>query len=185
MDGIRRSAVFVAVACCTVMPHSLSGQEMGDRLRVTLGFNWVEGEVIRMSPGQLELAVAGGGSRVFGRDAITQVERIVRRSQGRRGFVIGGATGWLLGGAFLSMFAEALEPNLTTFSDKVGYFAVAAVAFGIPCGLIGAFIGSRIKSDRWEIVPGWGGRGGAPGLLLDLQPGPSGGASLLVGARIR
>ena len=83
--------MIIAVACVTVTPHSMSGQETGDRLRVTLGSHWVVGEAVRVSPGQLELAVAGGGSRVFGGDGITQVERIVRKSQGKLGFAIGGA----------------------------------------------------------------------------------------------
>lgn len=181
---MRRGAVIVALACVMLIPVSTSGQEVGERIRVTLGANWVEGEVVRVSPGQLELAVAGGGSRVFTADVITQLERMVRKSQGKRGFVIGGGVGWVLGGAFLSWAAESLESDLTTFSDKVGYFAIAAPVFGLPCGLIGAIIGSRIKRERWETVPGWGGGGAAPGLQFGLQPGPKGGASLLVGGRI-
>ncbi len=182
---IRGSAVIAAVACGMLIPCSMSGQEVGDRLRVTLGANWVVGEVMRMSPGELELGMAGGGARVFTPDAITQVERLVRKTQGKRGFVIGGATGWVLGGTYLSMLAEALESRLTTFSDHVGYFAAAAFGFGIPCGLLGALIGSRIEREQWETVPGWGRAGAAPGLLLDLQSGSRGGTSLLVGGRIR
>ena len=182
---IRGSAVIAAVACGMLIPCSMSGQEVGDRLRVTLGDNWVVGEVKRMSPGALELGMADGGSRVFTPDGITQVERLVRKTQGKRGFVIGGATGWVLGGAFLSWAGESLKPHTTTLSDHFGYFAAAAFAFGIPCGLVGAIIGSRIERERWETVPGWGRAGVAPGLLLDLQSGPRGRTSLLVGGRIR
>lgn len=68
----------------------------------------------------------------------------------------------------------------------VGYFAIGGLIIGLPCGLIGAIIGSRIERDQWETFPGWV-RGGAtnPGLLLNLQPGTQGGTSLLVGGRIR
>ena len=182
---MRGSAVIVAVAWGMLIPVSTSGQEVGDRIRVTLGANWVVGEVVRVSPGQLELAVAGGGSRVFTADVITQLERMVRKTQGKRGFVIGGAAGWVLGGTFLAWASEGLEPDLTTFSDHVGLFAIAAPVFGLPCGLIGAIIGSRIERERWETVPGWGGGGNAPGLLLGLQSGPQGGTSLRMGGRIR
>lgn len=79
---IRGSAVIAAVACGMLIPCSMSGQEVGDRLRVTLGANWVVGEVMRMSPGELELGMAGGGARVFTPDGITQVERLGGRLRG-------------------------------------------------------------------------------------------------------
>ena len=166
-------------------PIPTSAQVVGDRLRMTFGTIWVVGELVRMSPGELELAVAGGATRVFKADSLNRVERMVRETQGKRGFVIGAATGWVLGGTFLSWFAEALEPDLTTFSDKVGYFAASAVVFGLPCGLIGAIIGSRFERERWETVPGWGGTGTTSGLLVGLQPGRRGGAGFLVGGRFR
>lgn len=59
---IRGSAGIVAVACGVMIPAAISGQEVGDRVRVTFGANWVVGEVVRMSRDELELAVAGGGS---------------------------------------------------------------------------------------------------------------------------
>lgn len=183
--AIMAGAAFVAAAFGMPAPGPASGQEAGDRMRVTFGANWVVGDLIRMSPGEVELAVAGGGSRVFRADSLSQVERMVRKSQGKRGFVIGGATGWVLGGTVLSWAAEALEGDLTTFSDKVGYFALSAVVFGIPCGILGAIIGSGITRDRWETVPGWGTGGTTAGLMLELQPGPQGGTGLLVGGRIR
>lgn len=182
---IRGGAVIVAVACGMMVPCSMPGQAAGERLRVTFGANWVEGEAVRVFPGQLELAVAGGLSRVFAADVITMVERLVRKSQGKRGFVIGGSVGWVVGGLFVAAAAKALESELTSTADMFMYFGVGGFLIGLPCGLVGAIIGSMIELERWETVPGWGQAGASPGLLLGLQPGPRGGKSLRVGGRLR
>lgn len=102
---------------------------------------------------------------VIPRSAITGLE--VSRGTGNRtgrgalvGLVVGFIGGWLY---------EDSQPNKDIDTRPVMGLLVA-----VPTTLVGAWVGSTLTVDRWEVVPG-----------LGIRPGPSAGVSVTVSLRVQ
>ena len=172
--------LFVAFAMFT--PVATLGQEMGERVRVTLeGDTMVVGFVTAIRSGELELAREGGGRQVVAQNQIERLDRSVERRQWKWGSLIGAGVGTGLG---VALWVKGEAGCLDIGGGCValeGFWNVPPTA--IAWGLVGMGIGALVKRSGWEPIQGWGPGGGSPGLSADVRVGRRGRTYL--GGRIR
>ena len=121
----------------------------GDRVRVTTARGTThDGLVHTLRPGALELGAAGESVTLL----ITSVEllEVHRGTRGRagRGALIGALVSGVIGAVWARQWC-------VTASNCVQHRLVVA-GFGVgllPGALLGAAVGSLVRSDRWEEVP--------------------------------
>ncbi len=93
----------LAVAFAMFTPVAALGQEVGERVRVTLeGDTMVVGFVTAIRSGELELAREGGGRQVVFQNEVERLDRSVERRQWKWGSLIGAGVGAGLGVALCS-----------------------------------------------------------------------------------
>lgn len=162
----------------------LSGQSVGDRVRVTTIGMTVVGEVAGL--GDEGLQVLHGGSRqTFSYREITRLQRSAgRESRWKDGLLYGGGCGVVAGVVYGRLWGSACE-TLTGASgecDEIGLQAAiwAAMTWGAGGGLLGMGIGALIRRELWADIPVR--RTGFAFRPL-LVPGPRSG-TLVVGARL-
>ena len=182
-DGrLREFTSGLVVAFAMFTPVATLGQEMGERVRVTLaGDTTVVGFVTAIRSGELELAREGGGRQVVVQDGVERLERSVEQRQWKTGSLIGAGVGAGLG---VALWVRGEESCLDIAGGCVwveGFWNVPPTA--IAWGLVGMGIGALVKRSGWEPIQGWGPGGGSPGLSADVRVGPLGRTYL--GGRIR
>ena len=165
MHYYRQLVVVLAVLALTYNP--LYGQGVGDRLRVkTTDGRKLTGTVLAVSPSSFSLNLDGGGSQAVSFSQIKRLEkRVGETTYKKQGFIYGTVIGSLALGLSLGAAAggacddvsEALgaEPSCGGFGAV--YFIYGAVVGVIvpgafPLGLLGAAIGSGMKTDQWATV---------------------------------
>ncbi len=144
-------------------PSAAYGQEVGDRVRVTLGDSLIVGRVSQLGEVGFEVGLQGGGSYSVMRADIVWLERSVTGSHAKGAAIGGGAVLGVLG--------------LSAGVDGGVLRAMASATLGVVIGGgIGAAVGSAFKWTRWEAIPiagvgaipaiGLAGGGGRVGLEL-------------------
>lgn len=141
--------------------QKLFGQDVGDRLRVTIDEGALIGTVTAMGPGSLDLDLEKDGLRTVAFRDIRKMERSVDvRTYKGRGFLVGFVPGFVIGGL---LGAEAAEvscligtlglASCDRTEDKLGPAIVMGTIVGAGVGLGGMAIGGAIKRDVWTTVP--------------------------------
>ena len=181
-NQLHQFAIGLAVAFAMFTPVATLGQEMGERVRVTLaGDTTVVGSITAIRSGELELAREGGGRQIVFQNGVERLERSVERRQWKTGSLIGAGVGAGLGVAF---WIRGEEGCLDIGGGCVGLAGVWNVPpTAVAWGLLGMGIGALVKRDGWEPIQGWGPGGGSPGLSADVRVGPRGRTWL--GGRVR
>jgi len=191
MATVPYRARVATIAWLALAPVGVSGRqpiESGQRLRISYdcGFTCRQavGTVVALANDSITLATDGAMERLS-LAGVLQVER--SRGVGSR-LARGAAIGALVGTGlvFGTLVAAGNESSSTSPCDPVNNqdaiggmgtcLGIAALLGGLPGGLLGAFIGSRIEVERWEDLPlnslrvGVASRGRRVGLAVRLEP---------------
>ena len=181
-DQLHQFMIGLVVAVAMFTPVATLGQEMGERVRVTLeGDTTVVGLVTAIRSGELELARDGGGRQVVFQNGVERLDRSVERRQWKTGSLIGAGVGVGLGVALWIKGEGGCLDIAGGCVSLEGFWNVPPSA--VAWGLLGMGIGALVKLDGWEPIEGWGPGGGSPGLAADVRVGPRGRTWL--GGRIR
>lgn len=158
MRPLQRFIVLVSTMALTVIsfPVPLYGQNVGERLRVTLDDETMTGTVSATSQSGFDLRLWGGKSRSVVYSDIDLLERSLgTQTYKKRGFEIGFGAG-ALGGLFLSLFAVHSCKSL--YPGGCGGIGAAETILGSTMlgtclgGLTGLVIGAIVRSEEWETI---------------------------------
>lgn len=173
-------ALAIAILCGLLMPATTSGQEAGDRVRVTLSDPpRFQGVVARITPQELELASPWGDSRVVATSDILRIERREDRRQWKRGFMVGAGAG----AAFAWLVPFTTDPP--SFAKRIAHRCLMTAYVAPIYGVIGAAIGGLVKLEGWEPLEGWPRSGVTPEPLVEMRTMPDGSAAFGLGVKFR
>ena len=107
----------------------------------------IQGTVVASDDATISVDTGGAGVVQIDRDSIQRIDRYQgqKRNWGY-GLLAGVAAGWIVGGIVASQ--EPDEGEIDIHMD-----GVVAAGYGLIGGMVGAGVGTLIKSDRWESVP--------------------------------
>lgn len=178
-------AITVGIACGLAVPGSVSAQELGERVRVTLLSERFVGVVSEAGQAEIVLALVGdddGGLRTVTRDEIQRLERSLgrqRRGMGKWALYgsAGGAGLGALSGA--GLFGEVtcggnFFRRGRVCSGETETIIALAFGYGLAGALAGGLYGGLAKSEAWEMVDASGLAGLMPRLLYDTRTGSVG-----------
>ncbi len=183
------TAATVLASLCLVTCNSLVAQDVGNRVRVTIGGDILTGDVFETSDAGFTL-VLSEEELIEVSDA--QVEKLeVRTCCVDYAWVymtlIGGGAGGLLGVLwdFLSGNYSCSEASFLWWEDDSCEIHGNGFEWGVlGGGVVGFVVAKTAFKDMWEIIPP-GRRGATLGPLVDIGSGPNGNTAMIVGARIR
>ena len=189
MRPLQRFIVLVSTMALTVIsfPVPLYGQNVGERLRVTLDDETMTGTVAATSQSGFDLRLWGGKSRSVVHSEIELIERSLgTQTYKKRGFEIGFGAG-ALGGLFLSLFAVHSCNPYPGGCEGIGAAEaiLGSTVLGTCLGLTGLVIGAIVRSEEWETIPTPFMRGASrikPEINVDLDPQKN--PRLIIDARI-
>ncbi len=160
MKHLQKFIVLMSVmALALSLPAPLFGQNLGERLRVTLENSTVIGTVAAKGQSSFELNLSDGRSQRVIHANIQKLERSLgTRNHGKKGFVIGGGTGVIAGYIYGSLIYNTCQT--LTFGtadeecDEIGVEAMvlSSVVWGGGLGLGGLLIGTLIRREEWMTI---------------------------------
>ena len=180
------------VAMAMSLPASLYGQNLEQRLRVTLAGSTVIGTVASNSSSSFELNLPDGGSRLVMYENIRRLERSLgTRNYMKEGALIGigiGAAAGVLYGLLHHETCDLLTlGNAEEECDEIGIktTVLSAAAWGGGLGLGGLIIGVLVRREEWAIIR----RPYGSGLsrvtpIFNVVLGLKGNPTVVLGARI-
>lgn len=139
------------LALVYLLPNTVPGQNIGDRVRVTVAEGRVTGTISRINERKLIIATQKNTSSSIAIDEIKRLERSLgKRRNGGKGLIIGGVLG-TVGGILLGTVVSLDEDDVIFFS---GIFdgVHAGMVWGIIGSASGLVIGSLTKTEKWERV---------------------------------
>lgn len=168
----------------------LHGQNVGQRVRVTVGNDIYVGEVIAVDGRSFELFGHGRVVTFTEASHIDRIERSIMRSQWKRGLkwgAITGASGGVLYGVLFGTGCELLTASTATDTCTrfgLGMALFAGAAWGAAGGVIGMGVGALLKEEAWTPIP-LGDRRVEYAPTFQPLVGPNDHPGLSLGVRIR
>ena len=154
---MKLSSVLLSVLVLVAMhfPAPIFGQNVGDRVRVTLeDGGTIIGQVTSLSQSSFELSLPYGASQSIMYSNIQKLERSLgERTYKKRGFLIGLGVG--VGVAAIAI-ASAGGSDSDAFARDTGLDAIGAIIgiLAIPAwGVGGLIVGASKKGEKWETIP--------------------------------
>ena len=152
---MKLSSVLLSVMVLAAMhfPAPIFGQNIGDRVRVTVARGTIIGKVTSMDPGRFELSLSHGASQSIIYSNIQKLERSLgKRTYKKRGFLIGAGVGV----AAAIFIGSGGDSESDAFARDTGLDAIGAIVgiLAIPvCGVGGLAIGGLVIGEKWETIP--------------------------------
>ena len=158
---MKLSSVLLSVMVLAVVYHPapIFGQNVGDRVRVTLeDGGTIIGQVTSLSQSSFELSLPYGASQSIMYSNIQKLERSLgERTYKKRGFLIGLGVGVCVAAITIGSAGESDSDAFArdTGLDAIGAIGVAIVGIlAIPVGGVsGLIIGASKKGEKWETIP--------------------------------
>ena len=139
------------LALVYLIPHTVSGQNSGDRVRVTVAEGRVTGTISKIDERKLTITTRENTSSSIAIDEIKRLERSLgKRRNGGKGLIIGGVLG-TVGGLLLGT-ALSLDEDDAIFFSGIFDGVHAGMVWGIAGSASGLVIGSLTKTEKWERV---------------------------------
>ena len=193
MRYLRQFLYIIGImALAMSLPASLFGQNLGQRLRVTLAGSTVIGTVTSNSPSSFDLNLPDGGSRLVMYDNIQRLERSLgTRNYMKEGVLIGLGIGAAAGVLYGLLHHETCE-LLTLGSaeeecDEIGIktTVLSASVWGGGLGLGGLIIGVLVRREEWATIRRPYGSGlSRVSPIFNVVFGQKGDPKVFLGARI-
>ena len=186
-DLAGTNAVLIA-SLCFVTCGSLSAQEIGNRVRVTIDGKILSGEVFETSDAGFTLTLSQEKLREISNTEIEKLE--VRTCCIDYVWAYSTMAGMLVGGLLGAYAADGVVCTDTSVLGLVGDDTCEihgnAFWWGIlGGGTAGLFVGRALFREEWENIPIRGRSGPMLGPLVDIGLGRSGDATVMLGARLR
>ena len=139
----------MALGLIHLAPSPAIAQDVGDRVRVTVGESRLIGEVSHASTDGFMLVNQEGTSLEIKRSDIRQLEL----HSGTRNYKWWGlAGGYLLGAVFVEATKEDVTCTGWLYDPSCGYTR-AGWLVGLGAPVVGFILGWRIRGEKWETIP--------------------------------
>ena len=183
-----RTATAIVASLCLAAGDSLAAQDVGNRVRVTIGGDVLTGDVFETGENGFTLVLSQEELREVSNTDIEMLE--VRTCcvdyawalPTLAGMVVGG-----LGAAYASGDVVCTDTSfLGLFEDETCDIQGSAFWWGILGGsAVGFVVGKVVFREAWEIIPVADRRGPTLGPLIDFRSGVHSSPTMILGARIR
>ena len=182
------TAATILASVCLVTCNSLVAQDVGNRVRVTIGGDILTGGVVETSDAGFTLALS---EEELIEVSDTEVEKLeVRTCCVDYAWVYSASLGVAAGGLLAAYLFDDVTCSRTSF---LGFFEdescdIQGNGFWwgvLGGGVVGLVVGKTVLRDRWEIIPIPDRRGPTLSPLVDIGSGRNGNATMILGARIR
>lgn len=168
--------------------YSLTAQDVGTRVRVTIGGGVLTGDVVETSEGGFTLALPQEELREISYGDVEGLQ--VRTCCVDYAWAYATAAGTAAGGLVAAYGSDGVVCSDTVilglFRDESCEIQGNAFWWGVIGGGVAGFaVGSTVLRDRWESVPMSDSNGPTLSPLADIRSGHNGNATVILGARIR